>query len=203
MTSAKESALLEGPAVAPGFTLVESLVALTIAVTACSALALSLTASLQHTDATLDGTIARGLAEQLVDEVLGQRYTGDDPYSTVFGPDSWEQAGAARERYNDTDDYHGVRSSPPTDAWGVALGSDDGEGGTRHPSFTVPVGLLNRWSARLEVYYVSDSDPSVRLPAGQASSLRAVEATVYESNAAGGEQLLARVRRVVSYVPGY
>ena len=54
-----------------GFTLVEATVALAITAVAASALLLGVTSSLHTTDDCLQQTIAAGLAQQLLDEVLG------------------------------------------------------------------------------------------------------------------------------------
>jgi type II secretory pathway pseudopilin PulG len=184
-----------------GFTLLEAMIALSVALAACGAMALSLHSAFQQTDYTVEQTIAHGLAEQLADEVLGRLYADGDAYSTFLGPSATEQAGQARERYNDADDYNGVRRQPPTDPWGVPLGTDDGEGGRRHENFMPPTGYLDRWRQEIDVYYVNASNPSVRLTGTQTSPLRAVEVRIYDVEPNGARRQLTLVRRVISHVP--
>jgi prepilin-type N-terminal cleavage/methylation domain-containing protein len=157
-----------------GFTLVEALVALSIALMASAALSLSLTSALQHTDYALEQTIAQGLAEQLLDEALGRDY-------------------------DDLDDLNDPSLQPLQDRWDVPLGEGDGAGGKRHPAFEVPADYLARWRREIKVYYVDESKPS--RPSKQPTNLRAVEVGVYRVDSSGEARLLTTARRVVSYVP--
>ena len=188
---------------AAAFTLVEALVAISITAIAASVLVLGVHASLQTTDEAVEQTIALGMAEQLLDEVLGARYhaVGVDGYQVNFGPSWYEQQGSGRERYDDVDDYHGLRIQPPEDRWGVPLGRDDGQGGQRHPSFRAPAGLLDPWRQEVDVYYVAESDLASPLPYGQVSDYRAVEVRILVVDPEGGTRPLASLRRVVTYVP--
>lgn len=185
------------------FTLVEALVAISITAIAASVLLLGVHASVQTTEEGLRQTIALGMAEQLLDEVLGARYhaVGVDGLQISLGPSSWERQGSGRERYDDVDDYHGVRAQPPEDLWGIELGTDDGEGDARHPNFCAPAGLLDPWRQEIDVYYVDESNLTVRLPAGQVSDYRAVEVRIYYNASNGGSRELAHLRRVVAYLP--
>lgn len=185
------------------FTLVEALVAISITAIAASVLLLGVHASVQTTEEAFRRTIATGMAEQLLDEVLGARYhaVGVDGLQTTLSPSSWELEGSGRERYDDVDDYHGVRSQPPEDLWGIELGADDGQGDLRHPNFRAPAGRLDHWRQEVDVYYVDESDLSVRLPAGQVSGYRAVEVRIYYDDPSGGSRELADLRRVVVYLP--
>ncbi len=189
-----------GPA---GFTLVEALVAISITAIAASVLLLGIHASVQTTEEVFRRTIATGMAEQLLDEALGARYhaTTVDGYQVSLGPSWWEQEGSGRERYDDVDDYHGVIDEPPEDLWGIALGTDDGQGDQRHPNFHVPAGFLDDWRQEVEVYYVDPSDFRRRLPYGQVSDYRAVEVRVFYVDPSGGTRELAKLRRVVAYLP--
>lgn len=188
---------------AAAFTLVEALVAISITAIAASVLAVGIHASLQTTDESLKRTIALGLAEQLLDEVLGARYhaVGVDGYQVTFGPSWYELEGSGRARYDDIDDYHGVRNQPPEDLWGVPLGTDDGQGSKRHPNFCAPAGLLDHWRQEIDVYYVDESDLARPLPFGQVSDYRAVEVRILIADPDRGNRLLATLRRVVTYVP--
>ena len=188
---------------AAAFTLVEALVAISITAIAASVLVLGIHTSLQTTDEGLQQTIALGMAEQLLDEVLGARYhaVGVDGYQVSFGPSWYERLGSGRERYDDIDDYHALRIQPPEDLWGVRLGTDDGQGGQRHPNFRAPAGLLDVWRQEVDVYYVDESDLASPLPYGQVSDYRAVEVRILVVDPGRGTRQLASLRRVVTYVP--
>ena len=77
-----------------GFTLIEALAAIALAAIAGSALLYGTTASIQNTDDTMRRTIAYGMAQQLMDEVVGCRYMelGGSPYDTTLGPSASEAA---------------------------------------------------------------------------------------------------------------
>jgi len=185
------------------FTLVEALVSITITAMAASVLLLGTTSSLQATDEALKQTIAQGMAQQLMDEVVGARYHAApvDGYQVTLGPSAYEQQGAERERYDDIGDYNGLRLQLPTDRWGIALGKEDLGGENRHENFEVPSGFFEHWKEEVDVYYVDESDLSVRLPAGQVSDYRAVEVRILYDDPQRGSREMARLRRVVAYVP--
>jgi len=178
-------------------------VAMTITAVAGSALLLGISSSLQTTNDALEQEIAQGMAQQLMDEVLGARYmaTGDSPYNTHLSRSLFEAGGTGRERYNDIDDYNRLEIQPPEGMWGVELGSDDGEGDLRHPSFRVPSGYFDHWREEIDVYYVSPADPTTRLPLGQVSDYRAVEIRILYVDPERGSRELVRLQRVVAYVP--
>ncbi len=184
------------------FTLVEALVAISITAIAASVLLLGVHASVQTTEEALKQTIALGMAEQLLDEVLGARYhdaDADDGHEINLGPSGWEGQGSGRERYDDVDDYNGVRAEPPEDLWGIELGTDDGEGDARHPSFRVPAGFLDHWRQEIDVYYVGA--PDFTTPSDPEKDYRAVEVRIYYNDPNGGSRELANLRRVVAYLP--
>ena len=153
----------------------------------------------------MDRTIAVGMAEQIMDEAAGRLYAlNDSQYQWPLVASSAERSAPGRQ-FNDIDDYNGdgsgIASEPPVDWRGITLGTDDGEGGTRHPNFQVADGFFDNWRQEVEVYYVSDSDRSVRLSGGSTSNSRAVEVTILERGDANAYRELANVRRVFSYVP--
>ena len=113
------------------FTMIEAVLAITIMAMAGSILLLGTTASLETTKNGMYGAIARGMAQQLMDEIAGCMYfePGVDPHSTILGPDGSEATGGTRQYYDDSDDFNGLRTNPPKDFYGVALGKDDGLGG--------------------------------------------------------------------------
>lgn len=186
-----------------GFTLTEALVAISLVAMAGAALLLSTQGALSTSEEALDETIAQGVAEQLVDEVLGAAYcaAGANPRDTYLGPNAWETQGRGRERYSDIDDFHGFRAAPPEDRWGSPLGRGNGAGGARHANFALRSGYFSRWRQEIDVYYVSEANPSVRLGPGQTSYVRAVEVRILRDDGQGRRRPLATVRRVIAYVP--
>lgn len=185
------------------FTLVEALMATAVTAIAGSTLLIGISSSLRTTDDNMRATIAFGIAEQLMDEIAGSRYAGagDGPYQVSLGPSLAEAAGGGRQLFDDIDDYHRFTAGPPQDPWGIPLGRGQGDGTARHPNFQISDGYFDAWRREVEVYYVDESDHSVRLSAVQTSNFRAVEVRVYYTDSVAGEVLLADVRRVFSYFP--
>jgi len=179
------------------------MVSLSITGLAATVLLLGAHSSLQTTSEAVEQTIAAGIAEQLIDEVLGHPYMhpGTTPYQYPLIGSSWERQGAGRERFNDTDDFNGYRSEPVEDTWGVEMGRGDDQGGYRHAALQIRSGYFENWREEIDVYYVDEDDPSVRLPAGQTSNFRAVEVRVYHRNSDGSLRPLVELRRVYAYVP--
>ena len=180
--------------------MIEVVLAITVMALAGSILLLGTSASLQTTQNAMHGAIARGMAQQLMDEIVGCRYyePGVDPHSTILGPDGSEAAGGTRQYFDDSDDFNGLRTTPPKDFYGVALGKDNGLGGTRNPLFQISPGIIDNWQQEVDVYYVSETNLSTKLPAGQTSDYRMVEVRITCNQ---GTQVLATQKRVLSYVP--
>ena len=185
------------------FTLIEAMISTSITVVAGSAVLLGIASSMKSTSDVLNQTVAAGMAQQLMDEIAGQLFCQDptNPYQYPRTPNAYELAGAGRERFNDIDDYNGFTSQPPEDRWGVALGNDDGQGGTRNPLFRLAAANFANWRQTVLVYYVDPINLSQALPAGQASACRAVEVRIYFDDPLRGQRLLSSLRRVFSYVP--
>jgi hypothetical protein len=87
------------------------------------------------------------------------------------------------------------------DRWGVLLGEGDGNGGLRHSGLRVPASFFEKFRQEIEVYYVDDSDPSVRLAPGQTSGHRAVDVRIERINSDNSTTELVRLRQVFAYVP--
>lgn len=175
-----------------------------ITAVASAAVLLGIANSIDATDANLQQTLAIGMAQQLMDEIAAQRYVepGGNPYATSLAPDAGETIGPGRSQFDDIDDYNGYRCQPPTDRFGIALGQDDGQGGTRHASFQARSGYLGRWHQQVDVYYVDNADPSKALPANSTSNYRAVRVTILVDDAVRGPLQRAQLTRVFAYVPG-
>lgn len=186
-----------------GFSLAESLLAITLTSIAGSGILLGLAGSAQTTRNVMDRAMATGMAAQLIDEVVGGRYAapGVGAYQVGLGPNTWEKQGAGRERYDDVDDFEGVVAQPAKDEYGIMLGLGNDAGGQRHPNFRLPSSYFSGWRQEVNVYYVSEANPSVRLTGSSTSNLRAVEVRIYRDDGTQGRELLDTVRRVVAYVP--
>lgn len=186
----------------PAFTLIEALAAIAVTAIAGSVLLLGTTSSLQSTDDAMRHTIAYGLAQQLMDEVVGGRYMelNCSPYDTVLKPSTTKAAGGTREKFTDSDDFNGWRSQPPKDLYGVSLGTDNGQGGQRNMNFQCGSTLLQNWRQEIDVYYVNDTNLTTPLPAGQTSDYRVVEVRIIDNNPTRGPIELAKIRRVIAYV---
>ncbi|HUT09055.1 MAG TPA: prepilin-type N-terminal cleavage/methylation domain-containing protein [Thermoguttaceae bacterium] len=186
-----------------GFTLIEALVAVSITALAGSILLLGTTTTLQTTDEGLYQSIANGMAQQLMDEVAGNRYhaIGVDGRQIDLGPSSYEQQGSGRERYDDIDDFDEWRTGPPEDPWGITLGIDDGEGDKRHPALHASTRIFDHWRQEVDVYYVDETDLTKRLPFPQTSDYRVIEVRILHDDPERGSRELAKLRRVVAYVP--
>ncbi|HEX4131338.1 MAG TPA: prepilin-type N-terminal cleavage/methylation domain-containing protein [Pirellulales bacterium] len=183
-----------------GFTLVEAMVSLAILGIAGSAALLSLSQSVQTIDTNIRSQMALGLAEQLLDEQSGKLYmaSGDNPYDTSLGPSSAEQ-GLPGRQYNDIDDYNGYKAQPPTDWWGVALTTDDGDGSTRDPAFQMPSGTMSRWHQQVTVCYVGDS--ALATPISGTSNYRLSTVQILYDDPVKGTMVLATLSRAFTYVP--
>jgi len=188
---------------AAAFTLVEALIAISILAMASTVLLVGSSSSLQTTDESLKRTIAAGMASQLMDEVLGATYCADRYAGHQFdlGRSIWEANGTGRERYSDIDDYDNVSTKPPTDLFGVLLGRDDGRGGERHAVLQCSPGFLQHWRQKIDVYYVEEDDLDTPLAYGVATDYRLVEVRIVEEPPGEPARELARLRRVVAYVP--
>ncbi len=173
--------LARDPKLSPcrGFTLVEALVAISMTALAGSVLLLGVTSSVQSTDEAYRQTVALGLAQQLMDEVVG---------------------GSIAE----IDKYNGFSSTPPVDGWGVALGTGDGNGGQRHANFRVAPGLLDNYCCEVRISRVAPSDLNVSvLSHKSAAALRLVTVRVTYNAPNASARELAELKRSVAYVPQY
>lgn len=186
-----------------GFTFIEAMTAITIASIAGVALLTGVNTALQNTTFAVEQTIGIGMAQQLMDEIAGQQYARvpTSPYDTPLAPTSAESAGPGRSQYTNLADYNNLTDAPPTDLFGIPLGNDDGQGGTRNPAMQIGSYFAN-WQRTVSVYYVSPTNLSTQLQAGQTSNYRAVQIQVSVQDKAGVWHPVANLRRVFAYVPG-
>ncbi|QDU30936.1 hypothetical protein ETAA8_60890 [Anatilimnocola aggregata] len=185
-----------------GFSLVEALVALTITTLAGSVMLLAIESCLSSTGDAVDRMIADGMANQLLNEMALKRFmaVGDTPLS-ISGPSAYETSGSGRERYNDLDDYKNFSVKPAEGIWGEALGTGNDSGSLRNSNFRVPSSYFTNWRQKVEIYFVSATDHSVRLTGSSTSYYRAFEVTIEYVHVDGRVILLAKRRRVYAYLP--
>jgi len=175
--------------------------ALTIISVAASALLLGISSTLESTTSALEQATAHGMALQLLDEIAAAQYAepGSGPYGSL-GPGASERRGADRTAFDDIDDYHGLRTQPPTDRFGIPLGEDNGVGSRRAARQRVAGSLFSRWRQEVDVYYVRESNLSQRVSAG-ASDYKAVHVRIIREDPVRGRQELVHLTRIFSHVP--
>lgn len=186
-----------------GFTLVESMIAVSILGIAGGALLIGTAANSAATRDALERTLALGMAQQLLDEILGMRYceAGVSPTDTSLTANASETAAGARKLFDDIDDYNGIRTTPATDRYGITLGMDDGRGGTRNAAFQVSAGYFTGWKQCVDVQYVSETNFATPLSSG-VSNYRRIHVWITVDQSDGSTRTLADISRVVSNVPG-
>jgi len=183
-----------------GVTLIEALIAVTVAAMASAAMLLAMESVLSTATDSADRTIADGLAQQLLNEILQKRYVepGTSADSTSLGPDASETL-PGRSGFDDTDDYHNFSASPLQGVHGESLGTGNDSGSLRLESFRLPAGYFNRWRHQVSVYYV---DPATLQPLASGTSFyRCIQVTVEQKDSSGVFIPLSTKRRVIAYVP--
>ena len=185
------------------FSLVEVLVSLAIIGMAGAALLLATESANQNGNDALSATIARGIAEQVLDDVMGQRYMAVGESSTVLplGIETGEASTPVKTAlFDDTDDFHGLDQSPPLDRWGISLGQGNGAGGLRPDDFRLSPSYLANWRLTVAIRYVDEANPAADLAGNATGGMRSATVTVTRT-VNGVTDTLAQVRRVFSYVP--
>jgi type II secretory pathway pseudopilin PulG len=186
---------------AAGFSLIEALVALSITALAGSVLLLSVDSSLESTTQAVQQTIAEGMAQQLLDEMLTKHYTdtGADPLLGLLGATAWELLGLGFERFDDVDDFAGYIAQPLEGVFGEAPGTGDDSGGLRPNNFRLRNDYFQNWRQRAEVYFVTADDHTV--VSVSPTAYRAIEVTVELIKPNGAVIPLAKRKRIITAVP--
>jgi type II secretory pathway pseudopilin PulG len=185
---------------AAGFSLIEALVALTITSLAGAVLLLSVQTALDTTVEAVDKTIADGIAQQMLDEILTKRYIGpaESPLATTLGPLTSELRNLGTSLFDDVDDYSGYVARPLTGIFGEILGTGDDNGNARQQSFCVRSDYFQNWRLRVDVYYVDPTNHLLR--SASPTNVRMVEVNVELMRANGAAFPLANRKRVLAYV---
>ena len=213
------------PAVRRAFSLIEALVALSITALAGAVLLLSVESSLQSTGDAVERTIADGAAQRLLDEILTRRFIDPDESSNsgsgssgsggsgsgsgsgglldalqeVLGATTSELLGNGSELFDDIDDFAGFQAQPLEGSYGEVLGTGDDSGNARLENFRIRSTFFNNWRQRVDVYYVSADDHTVRSTA--VTAYRAIEVFIERVEADGSVYPLAHRKRIVTYLP--
>ena len=143
------------------FSLIEALIALTVTSMAGAVLLLGVQSSLDTTIEAVERTIADGIAQQTLDEVLTKRYTaaGGNPLGTALGPTVSELLGSGGTAlFGEFDAYAGYVAQPIKGTWGESLGTGDDSGNLRLDNFRVRSDYFQNWRVRVDVYYVSPTN---------------------------------------------
>lgn len=179
-----------------GISMVESLIAVAVTAVAGGALLSSLGAAVQASTHASDALIARGLADQLMDEVRAARFPQDGDVRSLD---------STRESFDDLDDYHGWSARPPVDRSGIALGQEGlMSGNVRQSRMTVlqadPSALAN--FTREVIVEPVESDGSGGWMAADASAdSRRITVRVRYTDARLNSSTLAEVIQIISHVP--
>jgi type II secretory pathway pseudopilin PulG len=183
------------------FSLIEALVALTITSLAGAVLCLSVQSSLSSTSEAVDQTIADGVAQQTLDEILTKRYVGagDPPLLTTLGPATSELLGGGTSLFDDTDDYAGYIAQPLKGSYGETLGTGDDSGNPRLANFRVRSDFFQNWRVRVDEYYVDPTDHTVH--SSTPTNFRAIEVHVELTQTGGAVLPLASRKRIIAYIP--
>lgn len=185
------------------FSLVEVLAALTILGLATAALLLANETTTQSMHDAIAETIARGIAEQVLDDIAGMRYVEVGESETVLplGTETGETRTPLQTAlFDDIDDFHDLDQSPLLDPWGIALGQGNDLGQLRPEDFRITEGYLANWQVAVSIKYVNESNPAINLTGSATSGMRAATVTVSRT-VNGARVTLTQLRRVFSYVP--
>ncbi len=179
-----------------GFSMFESIVAVSVAAVAGAALLSSLSAAVRSSsDAALTAQ-AYGLAEQLMDEIASVR----------FPPESnTPPLGTTRENFDDIDDYAGWNASPPTSRLGAVIGT---EGATvsvtvysRDPALQPDDLALASFSHEVVVERIEPDGGTGWSVVPDHTNHRRVTVRVSHVDGQMNVQALASITRIYSYVP--
>lgn len=182
------------------FSLIEALIALSITSLAGAVLLLSVQSSLDTTIDAVEQTIADGLAQQTIDEILTKRYSGEEEsaLATVLGPLTNEVLSLGRSLFDDADDYAGYLAHPLKGAFGELLGTGDDNGNLRLANFRVRSDFFTDWRVRTLVYYVNAADHTVT--SNTPTNFRAIEVHIERVAPNGQVTPLASRKRIVTYI---
>jgi len=176
--------------------MVEAVVAVAITSIAGGALLASLGGAVRSSSDAMHAAVARGLAEQLMEEIAATRF----PAGTNTTP-----IGVGRTGFDDIDDFDVWSSSPPVDRSGNTLGLDGldaaAQPATRPAALQPAAGFIAAFAREVDVERVEpDTGSSWNIVTGH-TNFRRVTVRVKHTDAQSHIRTLAELTRVFSYVP--
>jgi type II secretory pathway pseudopilin PulG len=183
------------------FSLIEALIALTITSMAGAVLLLGVQSSLDTTIEAVERTIADGVAQQTMDEILTKRYVaaGGNPLGTTLGPLLNEILGSGGTAlFGEVDAFAGYIAQPIKGTWGETLGTGDDSGNLRLENFRVRSDYFQNWRVRVDVYYVNPTNNLQK--SNTPTNFRAIEVNVELVRTNGAIFPLANRKRVITYI---
>ena len=180
-----------------GFSLVESLIAVSLTTLAGGALLTTIGSTVQiSTDSTYT-VIAQGLADLLIDEVASVKFPRTTGTTTMV-------SGIGRAAFDDLDDYNGWNASPPQTRDGMALGTERmtvGSSSVQRPSnFQADPRFVSRFRQQVTVEKIAEVSGGAWVVVTSATSLRRVTVTISYTDARNQTKVLAVQTRVFSDV---
>lgn len=179
-----------------GFSMFESIVAVSIATVAGAALLSSLTAAIRSSSDAALAAQAYGLAEQLMDEIASVKF----PLESNTPP-----AGITRANFDDIDDYAGWSASPPTSRYGSVIGTEGATiGGTiynRESALVPDPATVVNFSHEVVVERIEPDAGSGWDVVPDHTNHRRVTVLVKYTDAQLNVRTLASITRIFSYVP--
>jgi len=190
-----------------GFSMVESLLAVSITTIAGAALLTSIGAAVHASSNATNRAVARGLAAQMMEEIAAVRFpamaatqsTGNGLLIAYPGGQT------TRDQFVDTDDYDGWSASPPVDRSGRPLGYEatDSSGTqiSRPAAMRPDERFLRQFTREVTVErVVADSVSGWQVTTGD-TGYRRVTVRVVFSNGSASRAVLSEITRIFSYVP--
>ncbi len=199
-----------------GFSMVEALVAVSVTTIAGAALLTSIGAAVRSSTDATHAAVARGLAEQLMDEIAASRFP-DSTTTTLSSAITRTPLSATylwgsrmtREAFDDIDDYDGWTRRPPVDRQGHRIGTEGAliQGGRRKWHYPRlfhmrPDGrFLQSFTREVQVERIRPDTGSDWTVVSRATDYRRVTVRVKYTDAESHTTTLAEISRIFSYVP--
>lgn len=179
-----------------GLTMVESLVAMSIATVAGTAMLTSISTAISSSTEAADSAVAAGLVEQLVDEISATRFPAATNV-TLAQP-------KVRSTFDDIDDFANWIATPPTDPSGQPIGTEAAPSvgtGQRTSLMQADASFLLNLTQEIVVERVQPSGTGGWTVVTQHTNYRRVTVRIKKSAPNTAEKTLAEIVRIFTYVP--
>ena len=181
-----------------GFSLVESLIAVSLTTLAGGALLTTIGSTVQISTDSTSTVIAQGLADQLLDEMAAVKFP------RTSGGTGLPSVGLGRTGFDDLDDYNGWNASPPQTRDGMALGTERmtmGSTSTQRPSnFQADPRFVSHFRQQVTVEKIAEVSANLWIVVTSDTPLRRVTVTISYTDARNQTKVLAVQTRVFSDV---